>query len=177
MSKRNNIGKDNPLFVTGKSRDSNGYVTLSSKCWGENSGRREHRVVMESVLGRPLNNNEIVHHVNGIKSDNRVENLSLETRESHNRKHGKGSLLTCESCGGTRWYGPAQMSALKMPYMCRGCFSHRKLDKHPLSKISREDANEIRRLSDGGETGRNLAIIYNVSASTISAVINKRKYK
>lgn len=47
----------------------------------------EHRLVMAHHLDRPLESHEVIHHINGIRHDNRLENLRLFTRKQHHAGH------------------------------------------------------------------------------------------
>jgi len=48
---------------------------------------KQHRLVMERHLGRYLSRTEDVHHINGDKTDNRLENLIVMTRSRHISEH------------------------------------------------------------------------------------------
>jgi hypothetical protein len=52
----------------------------------------EHRIIGEKIVGRYLREDEIVHHINGIKQDNRIENLIVCSNSEHAKLHA-GELI------------------------------------------------------------------------------------
>lgn len=93
-------GDKHPHWKGGKVITDSGYVMIFNpkhpfvNAYGY---VREHRLVMEKHLGRYLTKKEVVHHLNGIKTDNRIENLELTTQNAHARHHfTKGRL--CSLC-------------------------------------------------------------------------------
>ena len=78
-------GSASPLWKGGSTIDRNGYrlMLCRSHPFANSSGYvREHRLVMEEVLGRYLTPLEVVHHIDGNKLNNAPENLELFANNS-----------------------------------------------------------------------------------------------
>ena len=97
-------GEQHPSWNGGRSLTKYGYMVVrlseDSPFWSMaqvNGTVMEHRLVMAEYLGRPLYGWETVHHANGGRADNRIENLQLCIG-----KHGSGVAYKCMDCGSLR---------------------------------------------------------------------------
>lgn len=65
-----------PMFYKGYM-----YITVNGK------KRLQHRVIMEEHIGKALTKSEHIHHINGNKIDNRIENLMIVSNKDHGQLH------------------------------------------------------------------------------------------
>jgi transposase-like protein len=101
FKKRPRVGAHHHAWKGGHHLDQNGYRRVRMRrsdpfyeMCSTNGYVMEHRLVVAQSLGRPLTRSETVHHKNGDRADNRIENLELRRG-----KHGAGSRYRCRVCG------------------------------------------------------------------------------
>ena len=80
---RDMSGPNNPRYNGGFSK-SDGRTVV---CTRDGGFVFWYRIVIEDAIGRPLTPEEIVHHINGDPTDDRLENLELTTRAEHASMH------------------------------------------------------------------------------------------
>ena len=81
----------------GKTKNSKDYVLVlkPEHPLANTNGRiYEHRLIMEEKLDRYLTKEEVVHHINGIRDDNHMENLALFKNVSEHQKYHKRQLVS-----------------------------------------------------------------------------------
>lgn len=83
-------GERNPNWKGGRTVASNGYVLVRRTGHPLADVRGyvyEHRLVAYELLGRPLQRDERVHHINGDRTDNRPENVEVVSTAGHAARH------------------------------------------------------------------------------------------
>lgn len=96
-------GYKNPAWKGGRIHDAEGYILIwkpDHPFHNNDNYVREHRLVYEQFLGRYLTKEEEIHHINGKKDDNRIENLQKYSKSEHTTLHQKKDLSkrTCSGC-------------------------------------------------------------------------------
>jgi hypothetical protein len=79
-----------PNWNGGRHKCSNGYIEVYMPNHPNANVRNcvyEHQLVMENHIGRYIKEGEVVHHIDGNKTNNKIENLMLMTKNDHIHLH------------------------------------------------------------------------------------------
>ena len=131
-------GIKNPNWKGGKRVHDEGYILIyKPKHPSAINGRYvfEHRFVMEKHLERYLKPKEVVHHINGIKTDNRIKNLKIMSHSRHFILHNSGrykkgnttkvrQCYKCKIIKNINMFHKSKDKPLNHVYICKSCKNH-----------------------------------------------------
>lgn len=115
----------------------------------------EHRHIMQKKLGRKLQFNEVVHHLDGDKSNNSLKNLRVMSRSEHSRLHQSGNSLK-------------ESTKEKIKFIARR--------NRTSSKLSDTQIHEIRRMLSDGLKVSEIAMKFSVSRYAIYRIKNNQAF-
>ena len=156
-----------------------GYVEES---YGDDRGL-EHRRIMGCHIGRKLEYDEVVHHKNGVRNDNRIENLELMSRSEHSRFHHNPpnpARVCCAYCGIVfkveRSHYNYRINHNRYDFYCsRSCAGKLKQPPHTNQKFDCNLDKIITKELALGKTGYQIAIENGVNKKTVYTHIHKLK--
>ena len=120
-----------------------------------------HRLLMEQLLGRKLERDEVVHHINGNSLDNDINNLCVMSSSEHSRLHATGRKASPETLEKMR------LVQLGNPY-------------GPPRKLTEEQVRFVRDNYKPRDTefgARALADRFGICHSEISRIVNRKSYR
>lgn len=126
-------------------KDTDGYFMVVLRCRPKKRVAKVHALVAEAFIG-PRPKGLVINHKNGIKTDNRVENLEYVTQKQNNR-HAMDSGL----------------------HDTRG-------EKAHFAKLMPEDVIEIRRLSEAGMSRAAIGRQFGVSGQAITKIVFRKRW-
>lgn len=126
-------GINHPKWKNGEYINEDGYKMILDTRHPNAYGSRyvlEHRLIMEKAVGRYLTKDEVIHHINKNRQDNRIENLEIVDRSKHNVIHftvykkdricyNCNSKTYIDRLGEERWFKNPEN---KEQFLCRKCY-------------------------------------------------------